>query len=132
MWFGLSWWQWLLATIVYFGIGALWYSPVLFAKQWAHELGRKSGDMGSDPRTAMVVTFVSMLLLVLVEAYFISATNTQGAWRGAYLGAKLWLGFVATTALVNNVFQSASKKLYAIDQGYHLVGMVLAGAILAL
>jgi hypothetical protein len=60
----------------------------------------------------------------------VHVTGTHGAWRGALLGAKLWLGFVATTALVNNSFQSGSKKLFAIDQGYHLVGIVLAGLIL--
>lgn len=131
MWFGTNWWQLLLAVIVYFAVGSVWYSPVLFAKVWAQELGKKMGDMG-DAQTAMLVTFGAMIVLVLVEAYIVEATGTAGAWRGAYLGAKLWLGFTATTALINNVFQGSSKKLFAIDQGYHLVGMVLAGLILAL
>jgi hypothetical protein len=129
MWFGISLWWVLLAAVVYFAIGALWYSPVLFAKQWASELGKKMGDMG-DAKTSMIVTFLAMLVLVLVEAYFISVTGTHGAMRGAYLGAKIWVGFIATTALVNNTFQGASKKLFAIDQGYHLVGLVVAGFIL--
>lgn len=131
MWFGTNWWQVLLAVIVYFAVGSVWYSPVLFAKAWAGELGKKMGDMG-DAKTAMLITFGAMVVLVLVEAYIVEATGTTGAWRGAYLGAKLWLGFTATTALINNVFQGSSKKLFAIDQGYHLVGMVLAGLILAL
>jgi hypothetical protein len=131
MLYGIQWWQLLLAVLVYFGIGAVWYSKPLFAKQWAHELGKKVGDMGDNVKVAMITTFLAMVVLVLVEGYFIQATGTHGAWRGAYLGAKLWLGFAATTALVNSSFQSSSKKLYAIDQGYHLVGIVLAGAILA-
>jgi hypothetical protein len=99
MLYGVQWWQLLLAVLVYFGIGAAWYSTAMFAKPWARELGKKLGDMG-DPRTAMVVTFLAMVLLALVEAYFIDATGTHGAYRGALLGAKLWLGFVATTALL--------------------------------
>jgi Protein of unknown function (DUF1761) len=130
MLFGISIWWVVLAIILYFGIGAVWYSPVLFAKSWAKELGRKAGDM-SGASSAMVVTFVAMVLLVLVEAYIVQSTGTHGLWHGAGLGAKLWLGFAATTALINNSFQGASKKLFAIDQGYHLVGIVLAGAILA-
>jgi hypothetical protein len=129
--FGIAWYWVLLAAVVYFGIGAAWYSPALFGKQWAKELGRKPGDMGANAGQAMVVTFLTMLVLVMTEAYFVHATGTQGMWRGFYLGVKLWLGFAATTALVNNSFQSSSKKLYAIDQGYHLVGIALAGAILA-
>jgi hypothetical protein len=131
MFYGTQWWQIALSVLVYFAIGALWYSPALFGKQWARELGKKAGEMG-DPKNAMVVTFLAMVLLVLLEAYFVSATGTETPLRGALLGAKLWLGFVATTALINNVFQNGSRKLFVIDQGYHLVGLVLAGALLAL
>jgi hypothetical protein len=130
MLYGTSWWQIGLSVLVYFGIGAIWYSPILFAKPWAHELGKKAGDM-ADAKSAMIVTFLAMVLLVLVESYFVDSTGTHGLLQGAYLGFKLWLGFIFTTAAVNNAFQGASKKLFAIDQGYHLVGLVLAGAILA-
>ncbi|HUD11009.1 MAG TPA: DUF1761 domain-containing protein [Candidatus Saccharimonadia bacterium] len=130
MLFGISGWWLLLAVVVYFGVGALWYSPVMFMKMWQGEIKKKTGDMNMAA-SSMIITFLAMLVLVAVEAYIIQSTGTQGAFRGAYLGAKLWLGFVATTALINNVFQGTSKKLYAIDLGYHLVGIVLTGAILA-
>ncbi|MDF2460769.1 MAG: hypothetical protein K0S68_172, partial [Candidatus Saccharibacteria bacterium] len=38
MFYGTQWWQIALAVLVYFAIGALWYSPALFGKQWAREL----------------------------------------------------------------------------------------------
>ena len=119
----------LVAAMVYFAVGALWYSPPLFGKTWMKLVGRKKN--ANTPVAEMVLAFMAILLIVAVEAYIVQATNTPNAWRGAYLGAKLWLGFVATTALINNAFQGARKKLYLIDQGYHLVGFVLAGAILA-
>jgi uncharacterized membrane protein len=129
MLYGTSVWWIILAVVAYFGLGALWYSPIMFMKAWQAEIKRKSSDMNMAP-SSMVITFLAMIILVAILAYLIQATGTQGAWRSAYLGAKLWLGFVATTALINNVFQGSSKKLYAIDLGYHLVGIVLAGAIL--
>jgi hypothetical protein len=132
MLYGIAWYWVLLAVVVYFGAGAVWYSNALFAKAWAKELGKKVEDMKGQSMTVapMVTTFLAMVVLVLVEAYFIQATSTHGAWRGAYLGLKLWLGFAFTTALVNHSFQQGSRKLFAIDQGYHVVGIVLAGAIL--
>lgn len=130
MLFGVSIWWVALAALVYFALGALWYSPVMFMKQWQAEIKKKASDMNMAA-SAMIITFMSIVLLVLVEAYLVQATGTDGMWRGAYLGAKIWLGFVATTALINNVFQGSSKKLFAIDQGYHLAGLVIAGAILA-
>lgn len=128
--FGVSWWWILLAAVVYFVIGAAWYSKPLFARPWAKALGREVGDMGGNAAQAMVVTFVAIVVLTVAEAYLLHVTKTPNLWRGVYLAFKLWLGFVATTALVNNSFQSASKSLFAIDQGYHLVGMVAAALIL--
>ena len=130
MLFGISFWWVLLAVVVYFGIGAVWYSPLMFMKQWQAEIKRKSADMNMA-MSAMVITFLAMVVLVIVEAYLVHATGAKGWMRGAYLGLKIWVGFVATTALVNSTFQGGSKKLYAIDQSYHLVGILLAGAILA-
>lgn len=128
--FGISVWWLVLAVAAYFGVGAVWYSDKLWARQWLHELGKKPADLESA-RTAMVATLGAIVILVVIEAYFVQATGT-GTWlRGAYLGAKLWLGFAVTTALINNAFQNASKKLFLIDQSYHLIGIVLAGAILA-
>jgi len=130
MLFGISFWWVLLSVIAYFGIGAVWYSPALFAKPWMEEIKRKKADM-SMAASAMVTTFLCMVVLVLVEAWLVQATGTVGWLGGARLGLLIWFGFVATTALVNSSFQGGSKKLFAIDQGYHLVGVVLTGAILA-
>lgn len=128
--FGISAWWVLAAVIVYFAAGALWYSPLMFSKLWQAEIKKKAGDvkMTASP---MVITFLAMAVLVVFLAYLMHATNTTGVWRSAYLALKVWLGFVATTALINNVFQNASKKLFAIDQGYHLVGILLAAIVLA-
>ncbi|HVQ44637.1 MAG TPA: DUF1761 domain-containing protein [Candidatus Saccharimonadia bacterium] len=130
MLFEISFWWVLLAAVVYFGIGAVWYSPVMFSKMWAEEIKRKKADM-TMALPAMVTTFVTILVLVGVEAWFVTATGTSGWMNGAMLGFKLWLGFAATTALINSSFQNGSMRLYAIDQGYHLIGIALAGAILA-
>lgn len=128
--FGISIWWVLLAACVYFGVGAAWYSNALWARQWLHESGKKPAEFEAA-QTAMLVTLGAIVILVLIEAYLIEATGTSSWFRGAYLGAKLWLGFGVTTALVNNTFQNGSKKLLLIDQGYHLIGIILAGAILA-
>src|SRR5215475_8574742 len=119
---GISFWWVLLAVAVYLGVGAVWYSPMVLANQWLKELGKKRSDIDSAS-AAMVATLGAIVVLVLIEAYFVQVTGTSSWLRGAYLGAKLWLGFAVTTALINNAFQGASKKLLLIDQGYHLIGI---------
>jgi hypothetical protein len=81
--------------------------------------------------SAMATTIACIVVLVLLEAYLVRTIGVVGWLGGLVFGFKLWLGFAATTALINSSFQSGSKKLYLIDQGYHLVGIALAGAILA-
>src|SRR5580704_8193142 len=115
MLFGIHWYLVALSVIVYFGIGAVWYSPLMFVEPWKKALGKKPNEVIS-PAAAMVVTFLAMIVLVCIEAYFITATGTNGWMRGGYLGLKLWLGFAAMTGLINNVYQSGNKTLFAIDQ----------------
>ncbi|HSX02407.1 MAG TPA: DUF1761 domain-containing protein [Candidatus Saccharimonadia bacterium] len=129
--FGISFWWLILALAAYMVVGALWYSPLLFAKQWLQALGKKRSDMpGNDPALYLTPLF-STLVLVVVLASLVSSLGAVGWTAGALLGFKLWLGFVATTALINRVFQGGSMRLYIIDMGYHLVGFAVAGAILA-
>ena len=127
--FDISWWKILVAAAVWFAIGAAWYSPVLFAKQWTEALGKKREEM-SMAAGPMVVTFVAQLLMVVVLAWFASNTGVPTVLRGAYLGFKVWL-FVALAMLINSSFQGGNRRLWSIDAGYHLVGLAAAGAILA-
>lgn len=119
----------ILAAVVYFGIGAVWYSPLLFMKPWQAEIKKKQVE-STMATPAMAVTAAAILVLVMVESYVIQAFGINGLSEAFKVGVLLWFGFVATTSLVNNVFQNGSKKLYAIDQGYHLVGMIVAALIL--
>ena len=39
-------------------------------------------------------------------------------------------GFVAPTSLINTLYEKRPTTVWLVDQGYHLVGLVVAGAIL--
>ncbi len=43
----------------------------------------------------------------------------------------IWLGLVGTTNLVNNQFAGRGWKAWAIEGGYNLVYLLIAGAVLA-
>jgi len=51
--------------------------------------------------------------------------------RGLKIGAGVGLGFCATALTMTYVWQSPPRRLWAIDTGYHIVGCVIMGAILA-
>ena len=127
--FDVALWKVVVAVVAYFIVGALWYSKLLFAKRWAAASGKNTDEMNMA-MTPMVLTFLAEALLVVLMAYFAQATGLTSVVRGVYLGVKLW-AVLAAGALINHVFAGRSNELYVIDMGYHLVGLAVAGAILA-
>ena len=75
--------------------------------------------------TELVVTFVCNLIAALVLA------RVMHQLRGLKVGAGVGLGFCATALTMTCVWQSPPRRLWAIDTGYHIVGCILMGAILA-
>ena len=126
--FDFSTWKVLLAVVAYVIIGMLWYMPQVFGKSWLAALGKKQMNKQG---TSILISVLSTIVIVLVLTYFAHLTGVPTVARGAYLGAKVWLGFVATTGLITSVFEGGSLQVLSIDLGYHLVGLVAAGIILA-
>ena len=126
----INWWAVLVATAVNMVVGAIWYSKILFAKDWSKLTGRKMNEMG-DGSTSYVITTVGAFVQNFIFAYVVGWSAVTTAAKGAYLGILLWIAFVAVTQGVNTVFANSRKKLWAINTGYFLVVLIINGAILA-
>ena len=123
------------SAVGYWVLGALWYSPLLFArpfialKGWTPEqvaalqAQSHAGEIGA--------AFISSLVLAYVLAHFVKFTGAETARTGVLTGFWLWLGFVVTTNLETVLFEGRPVGLYLINNGYHLVGMLGMGALLA-
>jgi hypothetical protein len=119
---------------VSFVIGAVWYSPVLFAKPWMAAHGFTLESMAARRSTmarAYGISLVCMVVMALVIDVLIFRMGVHGTMHGARLGALLWLGFAATIGLTANVYSGKPNSLFLIDSGYQLVYMSVMGAILA-
>jgi hypothetical protein len=129
----------LVAGIVIFVLGGLWYSPVLFAKRWIALQGRTEEQMRAQAAAAnMPVMYVSAFICGLVTALVMAmvlghmATSVElNAAHGVTIGFMCWLGFAATTSYATALFSGKPKQLWLIDSSYNLVSFVLAGMILA-
>ena len=126
----INWWAVIVAVAVNMVVGAIWYSPMLFAKEWAKLVGRKMDEMG-DGAKGYAITTVGALAQAVVLSYIVGWSGVTTAVKGAWLGLLIWLAFVAVTQGVNTVFAGTRKKLWAINTGYFLVVLVINGAILA-
>ena len=136
----------LVAGIVIFVLGGLWYSPVLFAKRWIALQGRTEEQMKAQAASAnMPVLYASAFITGLLIAWTLAlilahigrdpAMGDPGGGvsvaHGALIGFMCWLGFAATTSYATAIFSGKPKQLWLIDSTYNLVSFMLAGIILA-
>ena len=129
----------LVAAIVIFALGGLWYSPVLFAKRWIALQNKTEEQMRAESAGAnMPVMYASAFICAFIQSWVMAAlighmaqVTDMNAAHGAVFGALLWLGFAATTSYATALFSGKPRQLWLIDSLYNLVSFVLAGIILA-
>lgn len=119
----------LSATIVYFALGALWYSPLLFAKPWIKLKNMPEDHEGGSPGM-YIYTFMLQFIAVITLALFITALSVDSAANGAFIGFGAGAGFLFTLAGTTSIFSETPLKLHFIDNGYHVVGLTIAGLII--
>jgi hypothetical protein len=132
----------LVAGIVIFLLGGLWYSPILFAKKWIALQGRTEEQMradaaGSNMPLMYLSAFICGLIIawamaVVANCFMPAGVSPVGTWaiRGAKLGLFTWFGFAAPTSYAMALFSMKPRQLWLIDSAYNLVSFVLAGIIL--
>ncbi|MGZ5851100.1 MAG: DUF1761 domain-containing protein [Hyphomicrobium sp.] len=131
---GLSLFAIVLAAVVSFMFGWLWYG-ILFPKQWMAAAGKTEADLkaqGGPTPTPFVISFVALLVMAWVLAAVIGHLGTGAITlrSGVIAGALMWLGFVATTLAVNHTFQGAKPVLTLLDGGHWLGVLLLQGAVI--
>lgn len=77
------------------------------------------------------MTFVLNFVIAIAMALLMALTNTETIVGGAKLGLLVGAGFSATTLGINYLYAKRSFKLFLIDAGYHILGISLIGALLA-
>lgn len=126
----LNWLSIIVATVVYFVLGALWYSPVLFGNIWMKLRNLDKETMEQPNPIIYLYSFILQFIGVVSLALFITALGVDSAGNGALIGLGAGAGFVFSLAGATGIFTEVPMKLHFLDNGYHVVGLVLAGLIL--
>ena len=120
-----------IAVIAKMILGALWYSPVLFLKPWMALAGVTEAQMKARMPKALVSDLVGTVIMAIVLAHAVAFAGAAGAAQGAVIGAVNWLGFIAVTTFAAMLYEHRPFKIWAINNGFQLVGLIIMGAILA-
>lgn len=122
-------WAVLVAAVVGYAIGAVWYAPPVFGKRWIAALGKSKEQFG-DPVKPMVVQFFLALVIAAVLAVVVVRFGAVTWVEGAAIGFVLSVGLVATSLLTAWMFCGFDMRLYWVQVGYKIVSITAMGAIL--
>ena len=120
----------IVAAVFAFGLGSLWYSPVMFGKPWARLTGQGE-SMGSPGPRQIITLIIIALISATALAAFVSWAGASNAGEGALIGIIVALAFQATAAIHLVLFEHRSLELYFINNGYAVLSFAVQGAILA-
>jgi hypothetical protein len=124
----------LVAGIVIFVLGGLWYSPVLFARRWMALMGKTEEELKAAGAGSMPILYLLAFLCGLVIAWAMAVVVNHfppfTLARAAGLGLFCWAGFAAPTSFATAIFSSTPKPLWLINSAYNAVSFVLAALII--
>lgn len=124
----LSWLAIVVATLAYYLLGALWFTP-LFGTAWDTAIGRPRVRGERFSVAYYVVPLVSSLLVTVAVAVLLAATSTGALVVGLTVGVG-----VALPISVNNALTPHTPhpfRLGLITGGYHVVGIVAVALIVS-
>ena len=134
MLYSVNFWAVLVATIISFFLGFLWYGP-LFGKQWMKMMNFTEKNIKSMKLTlmkAMTLGFITTLVTVYVLAMFLKVAGVITISDGLMLGFWIWLGFFATTSLGSFLWEGKSLNLYLFNNAFNLINILIMSGILTL
>jgi hypothetical protein len=127
----LNLWPVLVSALILWFLGAIWYSPALFAKPWMAALGitpdpsKKKGLMAG-----MISSFIGDLILAFVLTHITHWAHATTLGRGAFVGFLAWFGFFVAPNFPQGIYENRPFKLFAINNGYWLLGLLIVGGLL--
>ena len=132
----LNWLAVIVGAVIYFALGALWYSPLLFARPWQRSIGwdpeRTPPEM--NPMT-YVVPFLAYLVMAVAVGMIAAAVGADSIADGIVLGLVLGVGLSLMHTLVDATFDPNKPQpwtWFAINGSYHALGLLIVSVIVSI
>ncbi len=121
-----------LAVVANMIIGALWYSPLLFANIWMKSLGKTHEELHtSNPNIGYGLTTLAGIITAIILSLVITVLDTVTVGGGALIGFLAGAGIASARELSPTFFEGRKYTLFFISAGYHIVSLTVMGAIIA-
>lgn len=130
----VNYWAVLVAAVVNFVVGWIWYGP-LFGDVWKKLMGLSDQSMKSmklTPMQAMSMGFVVALVMAYVLAHYASIVGITTIGGAFQLSFWTWLGFMATVSIGSYLWEGRPFKLFVLNAAEQLVALFLMAVVLVL
>ncbi len=126
----LNWLAIIAATLAFFCLGAIWYTPLAFGKIWMKETGitKEKAGKANMPKI-MGLTLLFSFIMALNLALFMNSPEI-GAGQGAMYGFFTGFGWISMSIFVTGQYEFRSTRYMLIHAGYNIVGLTIMGLIL--
>jgi hypothetical protein len=126
----------LAAALAAWVFGAVWYT--VLGRTWmaasgisAEEIERRR-QARKMPLAPMAVSFICEIVMAVLLSLLLATLGVGDLISGAIVGLVLGIGFIATSVLVNNMFQGRKLMLSVIDSAHWIIVLTIEGAVLVL
>lgn len=125
----LNVWAILVAAIVAFVLGAVWFSPALFGKAWRKANGFGPNEPPKANAQMLILAFVLTLVMSANLAMFLNDPKTTLAW-GATAGFLAGFGWIVMGMGIVSIFERRPLSYVLVNGGFLTVVLVVMGSIL--
>ena len=127
----------LIAFIVSFVSGGIWFGPKTFYPIWMKAKGNASGQLTTSQNKPVLLfggTILGILIQTLTLAVIINSLGKNievGVLDGAGIGFALGVGISMFSSLSHRLFGGESLKVWVIETANDALNLTIAGAIIA-
>ena len=134
------WWQIIVAAIVYFALGAIWFNPKVFGTVWMNSHGIKMPTEEEMKNMNMAKMFATSFLCALVFSAAICwiccascGDNCCSAGMMHCLKVGFLVGIIAATSIsMAYLYQMKPRNAFLTDGLYHVLGCMLSATTMHL
>lgn len=127
----------LVAFVVSFISGGIWFGPKTFYPIWMKARGIASGQLNSNQNKPAILfgsTIIGILVQTLTLGLIINSLGQHieiGISDGAAIGFALGVGIAMFASLSHRLFGGENFKVWIIETANDAINLTIAGAIIA-
>ena len=119
--------SWILGFLVLSGTGMLWYSKLLFGRQWLSLQGFTAEEIKGRGKAMALGILMSLVISGTIN--WLVSENHLSFFGAVELALFTWVGLIGPFHANDVIFGKKPWALFWLDSGYHVVGLLLVGLI---